>query len=195
MTSPRLPNNYRAIPEGAIKIELPNTFQLHGHTCGAAALLSICSYYGVGPEAERDVAADMNMKKTGTDPADVIGALERYGLRFREYRPMTNGQVRRCLDLHRPVMIMLQAWGDRASYRDHWEDGHWVIAIGYDMRGFYFEDPSISSARGFMSYRELDDRWHDLEGSDHHRVVRYGLAIWKPNATRAAARRLARVID
>jgi predicted double-glycine peptidase len=195
MPSPRLSTNYRAIPDGAIKIDLPNTFQLHGYTCGAAALLSICSYYGVGPEEEWDVADDMNMTKAGTDPADVIAALVKYGLCFREFRPMTKGQIRRCLDLRRPVMIMLQAWGDRASYRDAWHDGHWVIAIGYDDRGFYFEDPSISGARGFLSSHELDERWHDIEGVHQVQTPRYGIAIWKPGIARSAFDRLARVID
>ena len=60
--------NYRAIPAGAIRIDLPNATQVTDYTCGASALQAICSYFGVGPEDEWDYESDMRMPKTGADP-------------------------------------------------------------------------------------------------------------------------------
>ena len=163
-------------------IELPNTVQATGHTCGAAALLSICSYYGCGPDDEATVVADMGFGEDGSDPAHVLRAVTRYGLHYREYRPMTDRQLARCLDRGRPVLLMLQAWPDEpplTGFANVWDSGHWVVAIGYDARGVCFADPSLERARGFLTHDALAERWHDVEGEDAHHVHRYGVAIWR----------------
>jgi predicted double-glycine peptidase len=166
----------------AAMIELPTVVQATGYTCGAAALLAICRHYGVGPRSERAVVRDMRFGKLGSDPRHVIRAVVRYGLCHEAYRPMTIAQLRACLDLRRPVMVMLQAWAEPppASYAARWSDGHWVVAIGHDPAGVYFADPSLAGARGYLTDAELDERWHDLEGRANHRVEHYGLAIWRP---------------
>jgi predicted double-glycine peptidase len=163
-------------------IELPNVVQGTDYTCGAAALLSICSYYGVGPTAERAVVDDMGFTEAGSDPAHVVRAATRYGLHVREYRPMTDRQLARCLDRGRPVVLMLQAWPATpplTGFANVWDSGHWVVAVGHDVRGVYFADPSLAGARGFLAHAELDERWHDIEGDDAHHVHRYGVEIWR----------------
>jgi hypothetical protein len=52
-----------------------------------------------------------------------------------------------------------------------------VVAIGWDDGGIYFEDPSIVEARGYLTYAEVDDRWHDVDKYNKH-VPRYGMAVW-----------------
>lgn len=180
------------IPRGAIRVELPNVVQQRDHTCGAACLLSIIAFYGAGEPSEDEIAVAMGMTERGSDPAHLLAAAAHYGLRHQEYRPMSDHQLRACLDRRRPVVIMLQAWGDRASYVDHWTDGHWVVAIGYDRTGVYFEDPSIECMRGYLPYADLAERWHDVDGPDDVHVERYGLALWRPGARGSAYARLAR---
>lgn len=163
-------------------IDLPATLQETGHTCGAAALRSICAYYGCGPRSEAEIARDMGFDETGSDPAHVLHAAGRYGLHAREYRPMTARQLARCLDRGRPVLLMLQAWPDApplAGFANVWHSGHWVVAIGHDARGVYFQDPSLADARGFLTHDALDERWHDIEGPDEHHVQRYGVELWR----------------
>jgi predicted double-glycine peptidase len=189
--------DYRAIPPGAIEIDLPNTTQLENYSCGAAALLAVCSYFGVGPEWEEDVNRDMKLKESGSDPGQIIAAAQKYGLKAKEYRGMTTAQLLACLRARRPVMMMLQAWSarPRRSYRDVWSEGHWVVAIGHDRQGIYFEDPTLAGARGFIAHGALDERWHDVEGADDHHVERLGIALWRPGVRRSAYARLARRID
>jgi predicted double-glycine peptidase len=67
------------------------------------------------------------------------------------------------------------------SYAEEWDSGHWVVAIGYDDDKVYFEDPWIPHARAYLTWDELDDRWHDLD-YDNSKVYRYGAAIWKPGS-------------
>jgi predicted double-glycine peptidase len=99
---------------------------------------------------------------------------------------MSDAALRRELDRRRPVLMMLQAWSGRARprYRDTWRDGHWVVAIGHDRAGVYFADPALHTSRGFLSWRELDERWHDVGYRGVH-VERYGAAIWKPGVRRS----------
>jgi predicted double-glycine peptidase len=186
---------YRTIPAGAIKIDLPNTFQLEGYTCGPAALMAIFAYYGVGPEEEWDLETTMKIDKTGSDPAHIIRAVKRYGLAFEESRPMRVARLCELLDRGRPVMIMVQAWGERDSYAKRWSDGHWIVAIGHDREGVYFEDPALYRTRGFLSFEELETRWHDIEGPQRRKVEHYGIAIWDPKVVGSAYRDRARRIE
>jgi predicted double-glycine peptidase len=190
---------YRKIPKGAIRIDLPNTTQVEDYTCGPSALLAICAYYGVGPEWEWEVEEDMKATEDGTDPVQIVEAAERYGLRTKEFRGMTDEQLLRCLKKRRPVVMMLQAWKEDPpegySYADEWGEGHWVVAIGFDKKGIYVEDPSLHNARGFLTFEELAERWHDIEGADQHHVERYGVAIWRKGAGGSAYDAKARRVD
>jgi predicted double-glycine peptidase len=185
-----MPSDYHDIPPRAIRIPVPDTTQQTDYTCGASALQAVCKYYGVGPDEEPEFAEDMGMPRTGSDPEHIVRAVEKYRLRYQEFYPMSRRQLKACLDQRRPVILMLQAWGTtenerpRRSYRTIWEDGHWVVAIGYDGRGVFFEDPSMQAVRGFLSYRELDIRWHDY-GPTYEHMDHYGIAVWKPGARRS----------
>ena len=75
-----------------------------------------------------------------------------------------------------PVILSIQAWGDKDDYTNVKKDGHYVTAIGYNPKGFIVEDPSISVRRGFISYDELDERWHDV-GPDGKEYDHFGIVI------------------
>jgi hypothetical protein len=188
----------RPIPRGAIKVDLPNTAQQLGYTCGPAALMSICAYFGVtgALEWEGDFQEITGVGPSGADPHQLtVPARAQFGLEVEEHAPMSDRELRACLDRRRPVLMMLQAWSERPRprYRQSWGDGHWVVAIGHDRDGAYFEDPSLHTSRGFLSWAELDERWHDV-GYRDVRVRRYGAAIWKPGVRRSAYATRARPI-
>jgi predicted double-glycine peptidase len=174
---------YKAIPENSIKVPLPDTRQGEDYSCGASALQAICGYFGVGPEEEEDYVRDLGMDtRVGTHPDQVITTAERYGLRVSGKDFMTVDEVKALLDQGKPVMMMIQAWRDsetEETYVGEWGEGHWVVAIGYDHAGMYFEDPSLAAIRGFISYPGLKERWHDTGRRGKH-MEHYGLAIWKP---------------
>jgi predicted double-glycine peptidase len=180
---------YKAIPEGAIKVSLPDTRQGEDYSCGASALQAVSGYFGVGPEEEEDYVRDLKMDpRIGSHPFQIIRAAKRYGLRVSGKERTTVNEVKAYLDRGKPVMLMIQAWGDSKtgkSYAKEWGQGHWVVAIGYDRAGMYFEDPSLAAIRGFISYAELEERWHDT-GPKNRRMEHYGLAVWKPRMLRPA---------
>jgi predicted double-glycine peptidase len=167
------------IPKGAIKIPIPDAPQETDYTCGAAALQAICHYYGVGPGDEHIIAKDMAIDpRVGANPDQVIKAARKYGLNHLVGQPMLINELIRRIDLHRPTMCMLQAYGDRSNYEKDWIDGHWVVAIGFDERGIYFEDPSQTLPRGYLAYPELQARWHDT-GRRGKRIFYFGVSLWK----------------
>lgn len=171
----------RRIPPGAIMVDLPAVSQLEDYTCGPAALLAVCAYYGVGPATEAELERVMGIDRTGSDPEHLTRVARRFGLQVDEYpRDMTAAALQACLRKRRPVVMMLQAWATPRprSYRRVWRHGHWVVAIGFDDDGVYFEDPALDGARGFLTWAELDERWHDV-GPGRTRVPRYGVALWK----------------
>ena len=186
---------YQRIPAGAIKIALPSVRQGEDWTCGAAALLAIFAYYGVGPEWEHELARAMRLTRAGSDPVQLVRAARAQGLETEEVRGMTDDQLRRCLDARRPVLVMLQAWGGRKSSREHWRSGPWVIASGYTRAGVVFEDPWLHRSRGFLPWADLAERWHDVEGRDDHHVERYGLAIWRAGVRASRRDQLAKMLE
>lgn len=188
-----MPIKYQAIPRGTIRVPVPDTIQETDYTCGASSLQAVCKFYGVGPATEPEFVEHMGMPTAGSDPEHIIRAVRRYGLRYQEFYPMSLADLTGCLDRCRPVIIMLQAWGSGGSYRRVWADGHWVVAIGYDRKGVYFEDPSILAARGFLPYSELEVRWHDW-GPNREHMDHYGLAVWKPGVRRSVYETRARRI-
>ncbi len=168
------------IPRNAIKAPVPNVEQGSDSTCGAAALQAVCGYFGVGPNLEGDYVRDMKFDpRIGSHPHHLARTAREYGLEAEEHLGMSTEELKRVLRSGVPVVLMIQAWGDRATYAGVWDQGHWVVAIGYDRGGVYFEDPSLGPIRGYLTYQQLDDRWHDV-GPRNRRMVRYGLVLRKP---------------
>jgi predicted double-glycine peptidase len=195
-------DKYRRIPKAAIKIPLPDTIQQNDFSCGASALQAVCAYYGVGPEEEWEYVRDLKMDvRVGSHPFQIKRAAKRYGLRVIEHQPMTIAQLKRYLDRGKPVLMMIQAWSDdvrkRSSpkyYKNRWIDGHWVVAVGYDSTGLFFEDPSLEAVRGYLSYADLEDRWHDT-GPRRLPLSKYGMVVWKPGAKKPAYATRARYLE
>lgn len=188
---------YKSIPAGAIKVQVPDTRQIEDFTCGASALQAVCGYFGVGPDEEEDYVKDMEMKSDGSDPEHLIRAAKKYKLKYLEIQPMNIKQLKGFLKKRLPVIIMIQAWSDKSivNYAVDWKDGHWVVAIGYDKEGVYFEDPSLAAKRGFINYKDLEIRWHDIVGKKNIRTDHYGLILWKAGQMKSAYSTLARLIE
>lgn len=188
---------YKSISANAIKVQVPDTRQGEDYTCGASALQAVCGFFGVGPEEEYEYVEDMKMGTNGSDPEHICRAAKKYGLRLLEIQPMNVGQLKQFLKEGKPIIIMLQAWKEdpKINYKTDWKDGHWVVAIGYDKDGVYFEDPSLAAIRGFINFKELELRWHDIAGPKNIKVDHYGLVIWKSGHRKPAYATRARYID
>lgn len=163
-----------------IKISLPSVQQSHAYDCGSACLRGVCEYFKVGPEKEADfIKACKTKKSKGTKPEDLIRAAHLFGLNVKSKAGMTLEEVKAALDAGRPIICPIQAHGEKTDQYNKKENGHYVVAIGYDNQYIYFEDPKLTGSRGFLPFKEFQKRWKDQD-VDGNQYVQYGIIIWKP---------------
>lgn len=171
-----------AVPDDAIKIELPDVRQETDYSCGASAFQAIAEMYGVGPEDEswyRD-ALDSD-ENEGTSPNNIRELADQLGLHSIAKSGMTADELKAMLDKRIPVMLLIQAWGDPATYGKD-DNGHYVVAIGYTEDELIVEDPSLRMTRGYIAWEDLDKRWHDV--GEGQKYDHWGMAITKPEVMR-----------
>jgi predicted double-glycine peptidase len=167
------------IADEAIKVWVPEVIQHTTYSCGAAALHAVCCYWGVGMRCDLDYIPYLEADaKAGTVPENIIYFARSVGLRARAAHDMEIAALKAWLDEGKPVICPIQAWGKKSKYRDKNHSGHYVTAIGYDKKHIYFEDSSLPGKRGYLTYKQFVERWHDEDyfGNTYNR---YGIAIWK----------------
>ena len=161
--------------DAALLEEFPNLRQTYDYDCGANALQSVLAYYGIDTREDK-ILHIAQTTKDGTDPKNIILAIEHYGLQ-QEARSMTAVEVKEFIERGIPVILLLQAWTETPDidWENDWKDGHYVVAIGYDNEKMIFEDPS-SFRRTYLSYADLEKRWHDVD-EDGNTYVHWAVAV------------------
>jgi ABC-type bacteriocin/lantibiotic exporter with double-glycine peptidase domain len=179
-------------------LDFPETRQTFCYDCGANALASVLVYVGVELREDEVMALAGTTKKNGTDVAGILRVLDYFGI---PHTPAsTIGEIVAAIDAGHPVLLTLQAYGgSQAEYVSDWEDGHWVVAIGYEgesgdsshdshdshdpnnpgsIRRIVCEDPS-SYTRTWIGAAELLARWHDMDGSGKKskKIRQFGCAV------------------
>lgn len=202
--------DYRPIPADAIKVPVPDVQQPDSYSCGAAVVMAVCAYYGVGPEEVADFKSKLHTsKKKGTSAKNMKRYMEKLGLKIEVHRDEDATAMRQLLTEHlsrgHPVILCLQAYADDSDVYDDpdsHEDGHYVVAIGFAGDDFFFMDPSLTGRRGWLSWSELDKRWHEDEGDARRKakgkkedVHRRLALVVLPEACEPAYARRARKID
>ena len=93
-------------------------------------------------------------------------------------------QVLQSLNNGHPVIIDLQAHSELSNpwYEKTWDDGHYVIAIGYGQGKLFFADPSKSNHRlpihpwSYLTIAELEKRWHDTDKTGAE-FINFGIEV------------------
>jgi len=165
--------------KATVMVNVPDVRQQTGFTCGSACLRSISKYFQVGPKTEEEFAELCGTTKEGTHPNQLKKFAEKLGLEARLYTGLSIENLKAYIDQRRPVIVEIQAWGNPKKYKEL-KDGHFVIAVGYDDKNFYFEDPSLMHIRGYMPFEEFDARWKEKETNGDY-MYHSGLVIWKKN--------------
>lgn len=157
-------------------LDFPELRQVYSYDCGANAMQSIVIYYG-DDVREQEIMKIAGTTKDGTPPSGLKKVAEKYKIPFKDGK-FTINDLKTHIDNKWPTLIPIQAYPENPEdvvYEDDWEDGHWVIVIGYTKTGIVFEDPS-STKRTFIDYVDLDKRWHD-EDNDKNRLDHYGIVF------------------
>lgn len=167
-----------AFAESSRIIRVPLMRQSTDYTCGVAALQSLLAYYG------QDVREDVLSKelhanhKIGTRYKDIQHYAEAHGLSVHVQQGMTLAQLKSSIQSGRPVVCLIQAWAEKKTdYNTDWNDGHYVVAVGFDDDKLLFMDPSTAGHYAYIPLQEFEQRWHDIDGKV--RLNHFGMSIWK----------------
>lgn len=109
-----------------------------------------------------DLAKLAKTDEDGTMPQQLLRAATQLGFKGEFKENMTMRMLQDYIADSRPVIVLIQAWKDDEDmpYPINFENGHYVVAIGYDNDNIFFEDPWIHGSITYMSKADLTDRWH-----------------------------------
>lgn len=157
-------------------IPVPLARQSSDYTCGVSVVQSILAYYGDEIREDNLAKALGTTSESGTDYKKSIEYAKSKGYEVVVYNNMTLEQLQECISKGQPVICAIQAWSDKpTNYDKDWEDGHYVIAVGYDKTHIYFMDPSTLGNYTYIPTPEFLQRWHDIDQRgiklDHFGIV------------------------
>ncbi len=174
-------------PAPARELAVPDVRQATDYTCSASALQAVLAYYGI-EKREDELAKELEVDpEEGAPPEAIVRVAIAHGLTAVKRERMTVEDLAAAVAQGRPVIIGIQAWSGtpRTSWADAWDDGHYVIVIAVEGDRLVFEDPSVLGSRAFLSRRELEERWHDIDAG--YRNIRTGIVFGGKPPVRAPA--------
>lgn len=165
-----------SLPKNLIRVPLVQ--QATDYTCGVAAVQSILMYWG--DEYREDQLVPLLKCKAvhGTNYVNIANFAKQQGFNVQIKKNMTVAELSAQIDKRRPVICLIQAWPDKpVNFANDWDDGHYVVAVGYDDKNFYFMDPSTLGNYTYIPRKEFERRWHDVQKDI--KLVHFGMTIWK----------------
>jgi len=150
-------------------LDVPNLRQSHDYSCGPGCVQAVMAYYGEDFRESELIYLLNTSKDKGTYIKNIVKFLHHQGFSATIQYKMTIDELFSYIDENIPVIVLIQAWGKEAdfknNYKDRWEDGHFVVVVGYTDKNILISDPSIYNT-GYIPISEFVDRWHDFdEGS------------------------------
>ena len=157
-------------------LDFPELRQAYEYDCGANALQSVLTYYGLEFN-EETILKEVKTSKFGTSVQNIENVAKKHGLNVNSEK-MAIADIKKYINEKIPVILLIQAWSEnkKTNWQKDWTDGHYVVAIGHDKNKIYFEDP-YAFERAFLTFEELEERWHhkiDDKEYINHGIVIYG---------------------
>ena len=164
------PINESLNPE--VILNFPENRQVHNYDCGVSCLQSVLVYYGI-EKREDELFKILNNKHTdistnGIKIKDIIKIVKYYGLDIKIKNNCTIHDLIMNINNKIPIIILVQAYSNypkNIDYKNDFKDGHYIVAIGYNDKNIFFEDPSLFN-RGYISKEELIERWHAVDDNN-----------------------------
>jgi predicted double-glycine peptidase len=160
-------------------LDFPATRQAYEFSCGPSAVQSVMAYYGEDFRESELIRMLKTGKDDGTYVKDIVKFLHYNGLTTRLKQKMTVEELIRFIDRGIPVIVLIQAWGSdknyKTGYADCWDDGHFVVVIGYTDKDILFSDPALFTV-GYIPIEEFVNRWHDID--EGNKTYQLGMAVW-----------------
>ena len=169
-------------------LDFPEVRQGTDYSCGDSAMQSVLYYYGIELREDQLIRRLHTTEADGTEPQAMADFAKAKGFSV-DMRAMSIADIKEYIDKAIPVIMDIQAWSGHRHphYKGDYDDGHYVVVIGYDDARFIFEDPSMMN-RGYLTFAELLERWHDIGNGPHAAHLSHrGIAIYgKPPRFRSS---------
>ena len=173
-------------------IRVPLVRQGTDYTCGVAAFHSVIAYYGEDKlDDGKPIREDNLIRKLranrhlGTNYRNILKYAEVLGYDAVMYNDQTLEDLQAFIDQGKPTIVIIQAYAEEPVDWSKNEDGHYVVAVGYDQDNVYFMDPSTLGNYTYIPVAEFLERWHDR---DRRRVLNHAAIVidgkdpaYKPN--------------
>ena len=162
-------------------LDFPNTRQSFDYSCGPGAVQAVMAYYGEDFRESELITLLKTAKDEGTYIKDIVEFFHFQGFSTRVKHKMTTKELFRYIDKNIPVIVLIQAWGSEKDFNNHykdcWNDGHFVVVIGYTEKDVLISDPALFNI-GYIPVSEFVDRWHDV---DEVKTYQLGIAVYGKN--------------
>lgn len=166
-----------ALDQVANLIRAPLVRQSTNFTCGVAALQSVLAYYGQDSRDDKLRKALRSRSRYGTHYQDILKLAVKLGFQAQAYENLTLAQLQGLIDHKTPPILVIQAWVEGTpDWPNDWEDGHYVVAVGYDEDNIYFMDPATIGNYTYIPIPEFLDRWHDQD-RPRKKLYNFGIVI------------------
>jgi len=155
--------------------KFPQVKQLFDYDCAAKALEAVFLYYGLDEDYEKIIRV-AGTGNNGTTVKGMESCLKHFRFDFLS-KKMSIAELKRLIKRKVPVIVLLQAWPGKevSDWKNTWDTGHYVVVVGANKRKVFFEDPWCEPL-SFLTWQELEERWHDLVRGRKYR--QHGIAVF-----------------
>lgn len=161
-------------------INLPAGRQTYDFDCGPKALQLVLAYYGMDIREDR-LIKDLGTDNDGTPVENMVMLAQKHRFNVFAECNVAIETLKTFLRNGNPVITLVQAWAEKSMTLGDWEndydDGHYVVVIGYHNDIIIFQDPS-SFKRTWMTEGEFLARWHDQCPRTQRKYDRFALALF-----------------
>lgn len=139
--------------------------QSYNYDCGPTCIQMILKFNDI-ILSKTDIIKQINpdnIKEDGVHPKEIVNFLKKYNIKSKIRKNQTIEDLKHLIDDNKPVICVLQAYGSKMqNYKNNYDNGHYVILIGYDKNKLIFADPS-SKDYVYLTYTQMNNRWHDKD--------------------------------
>jgi predicted double-glycine peptidase len=161
-------------------LDFPNTRQVYDYSCGSGAVQAVMAYYGKDFRESQLIDLLKTDKSNGTLVKDIVSVFTSLGFQVDAREHMTEKELFSYVDRKIPVIALIQAWGKannfNSHYKDIWDDGHFVVVIGYTSKYVICSDPALFK-KGYIPIPEFMERWHDYDEGET-KTYQFGIAVY-----------------
>ncbi|MBK7282920.1 C39 family peptidase [Candidatus Aalborgicola defluviihabitans] len=104
-----------------------------------------------------------------------------FGIRSLRAQRHDPDELKGRIDSRIPVLLAIQAWATPPVDWSTFENGHYVVAVGYDNDHFYFMDPSTLGHYTYIPIPEFLERLYDHDDYQKQ-ICLFGIVMIKHDA-------------